>query len=150
MKNRIRETHTGMRRSLSMMLFCLFALMAFSAAPAFAAGPVVTGVSPTAGQTGTVVTITGSGFTGATDVFFGLADVPVTGVSDTSITVDAPSNLPGTVDVLVEGLGGTSTTTPNDQFVYGAPSVTNVSPSSGSVLGGTRVTISGSGFTSDS
>ena len=44
--------------------------------------------------------------------------------------------------------GGTSATNPDDQFTFvsGPPVITNVSPNSGPVTGGTTVTITGTGF----
>ena len=82
--------------------------------------PAVTGVSPTSGPGagGTLVTITGSGLTGATVVDFGTtAATNVTVVSNTEITADSPAGT-GTVDVTVTTLGGTSATSPADQFTY--------------------------------
>ena len=54
----------------------------------------------------------------------------------------------GTVDVTVTTPGGTSATSPADQFTYvAAPTVTGLSPTSGPAAGGTLVTITGTGFT---
>ena len=72
--------------------------------------PTVSGLSPTAGPAvgGTLVTITGTGFTGATAVDFGTTPATdFTVVSDTSITADSPAGT-GTVDVTVTTPGGTS------------------------------------------
>jgi hypothetical protein len=114
----------------------------------YLAAPTVTSLNPAGGPLagGTLVTITGTGFTGATAVHFGgnLA-TNLTVVSDTSITVDSPAGT-GTVNVLVTTPGGTSATSPSDLFSYG-PTVTNVTPASGPVGGGTLVTITGTGFT---
>ena len=64
------------------------------------------------------MTITGTGFTGATAVDFGTtAATNVTVVSDTTITADSPAGT-GTVDVTVTTPGGTSATSPADQFTY--------------------------------
>jgi hypothetical protein len=123
----------------------------FSYQPGPAAPPIVSAVSPSVGRTGTVVSVTGTGFSGATSVHFGsvLAANPKVN-SDTSITVAAP---PGTVtgnpvDVTVTTHAGTSPTTSSDQYTYtGAPVVTGVSPNEGSPLGGYSVSISGSAFT---
>jgi hypothetical protein len=52
----------------------------------------------------------------------------------------------GTVDVTVSSPGGTSATTPSDQFGY-APAVSGIDPGDGPEAGGTVVTISGAGFT---
>ena len=59
-----------------------------------AAAPTVTGLSPTSGSGagGTSVTITGTGFTGATAVDFGTtAATNLTVVNDTTITADSPA-----------------------------------------------------------
>jgi large repetitive protein len=117
----------------------------------YVAAPVVSSLSPTGGPLagGTLVTITGTGFTGATAVFFGSNPATdLTVVSATSITVDSPAGT-GTVDVRVTTPGGTSATSPSDQFNYG-PVVTSISPNSGPPGGGTLVTISGSGFVTGS
>ncbi len=112
--------------------------------------PMVTGLSPTSGPGagGTLVTITGSGFTGATAVEFGTsAATNVAVVNDTTITADSPAGS-GTVDVTVTTPAGKSTTSSPDQFSYiAAPAITGLSPSSGPDAGGTPVTITGTGFT---
>ena len=88
-----------------------------------AAAPTVTGISPAIGTTATSVTITGTGFTGATSVSFGTVAVPASGftvTSDTLISAQAPAPTgSGPVDVTVQTPGGTSATTPPaDQFTY--------------------------------
>jgi hypothetical protein len=113
--------------------------------------PTVTGVNPNQGPRAgsTVVTITGTDFTGATGVRFGSnAATNVTVVSDTQITATAPAGQPGaTVDVTVTTTRGTSATNSADQFTYqnAAPRVTRVTPNTGQ--GGTIVAITGTGFT---
>ena len=62
-----------------------------SASPALAAGPVVSSFSPASGTIGTSVTVTGSGFTGATAVKFGGAAGAFTVNSDTKITATVPA-----------------------------------------------------------
>jgi hypothetical protein len=110
--------------------------------------PVVTGISPTSGTPGTPVTITGTGFTGVTDVGFGLSNVNIVSATDTEIVVNAPGGS-GTVDITVTTPGGTSAMSPADQFTYTTPAappvVTSINPTSGSA--GTSVTITGTGFT---
>ena len=66
---------------------------AASPADQFSYGPVVTGISPTAGPTagGTSVTITGDNFTGATAVDFGGVPASFTAVSNTQITATSPA-----------------------------------------------------------
>ena len=123
-------------------------LLVLTLAPATA--PTVTAVSPNTGPPsgGNSVTISGSGFTGATGVDFGTN--PATSFivnSDTSITAVEPAGM-GVVDVTVTSSGGTSGTNPVDQFTYvAAPTVTAVNPSTGSAAGGTVVTITGTNFT---
>ena len=57
---------------------------------ATAAGPCISTFTPTSGNPGTVVTITGGGFSGATAVTFG-------GVAATTFTVDSPTQITATV-----------------------------------------------------
>ena len=102
--------------------------------------PTVMSINPTSGPLtgGTTVTITGASFTGASAVDFGTTPA-------TSFTVDSPTtitadNLAGTgvVDVTVTTDGGTSATSPADQFTYSAaPTVMSISPTSGPLTGGT-------------
>lgn len=114
--------------------------------------PFVLGVSPTTGPTagGTLVTITGTGFTGATAVTFGgTAATSFLVTSSTQITATVPAHAAGTVNVVVTGPDGSSPTGgTGDDFVYGsAPVITAISPASGPIAGGTLVTITGTGFT---
>jgi hypothetical protein len=113
--------------------------------------PALTSISPTSGPTigGTPVTITGTHFTGATAVKFGSTNATNFKVnSDTQITATSPAAASaGTVDITVTTGGGTSSTVAADQFTYAAvPTVTAVSPSTGSTAGGTHVTITGTNF----
>jgi hypothetical protein len=83
--------------------------------------PQVSGVSPPTGLTNahTSVTLTGTGFTGATSVSFGGS--PATGItvhSDSSLTASSPFGTSGAVAVTVSGPTGTSQFNPADQFVY--------------------------------
>jgi hypothetical protein len=117
-----------------------------------ASAPTVSSVSPSSGSTGggTSVTVTGTGFTGATGVSFGSVAASFTVNSDTSITATAPAQAAGTVDITVTTYAATSSTSANDHYTYSAaaaPAVTSVSPSSGSTSGGATVTVLGSGFT---
>ncbi len=111
--------------------------------------PTVTKLAPKAGLAagGTSVTITGTGFTGASAVSFGskpAASFKV--VSATSITAVTPAETSGYVDVTVTVPGGTSATSSADLFKFKPPTITGVSPNSGPKAGGTSVTITGSGF----
>jgi IPT/TIG domain/Phosphate-induced protein 1 conserved region len=116
--------------------------------------PTVSAVSPTSGPTagGQRVTITGTGFTtGATVAFGSTAGTAVTVVSPTTITVTTPKHAKGTVDVHVTTTGGASAVTTGDRYTYLArPKVTGLSRVSGTRKGGTKVTITGTGFRSGS
>ena len=107
----------------------------------------VTGVTPSAGPTagGTTVTLTGSGFTGATAVRFGTAAAASFTVdSDTKITAVSPPGAAGAVDVTVTTMSGSSPASPLDQFTYfGPPTVSALAPGSGPSRGGTEVLIQG-------
>jgi sugar lactone lactonase YvrE len=116
------------------------------------APPAVTGVSPGSGPTagGTTVTITGTGFTGATNVKFGtVAAASFTVDSDTQITAVSPAKDTSTVNIRVLAGGTWSPTGPANKykFVPPAPAVTVVAPNTGPTGGGTVVTITGTGFT---
>lgn len=74
-------------------------------------GPVITTISPDTGLVagGTAVTITGTGFTGATAVTFGaLPATSFTVVSDDEIDAVTPAGTAGPVPVTVTTPGGTS------------------------------------------
>jgi hypothetical protein len=79
--------------------------------------PVVTGVSPASGPTGTAVIISGSGFTGATLVTFGGVSATFTVNSDISISATVPVAAPGgTIDVRVTTPSGQSANTSADNY----------------------------------
>jgi uncharacterized repeat protein (TIGR02543 family) len=114
--------------------------------------PTVTAISPTSGSTlgGTAVTITGADLTAASAVTIGgAACTSVNPVSATSITCTTPIGAAGTASVLVTTSGGTNTA--NTLYTYvtpaPAPTVTAISPTSGSTLGGSAVTITGTDLT---
>ena len=94
------------------------------------------------------MTITGTNFTHVMAVEFDAADATSFTVNDspTSITAISPEGTSGTVDLTVTTSGGTSGMTTADHFKFQAPTVTSVSPGSGPTVGGTLVTVTGSGF----
>lgn len=99
-------TKTLRSKLLTLLLAMVLPLLALvGATPAVAAVlPVVTGLSPAVGKTsgGVVVTITGTGLTGASKVLFGTkAGTKLKVTSDTQLQVTAPSGA-GTVDVKVD------------------------------------------------
>ena len=110
----------------------------------------VAGLSPTAGSPagGDVVTITGSGFTGATAVSFGGTDAEFEVLSDTTVQATSPGiddERDSPVDVTVTTPAGTSTEVEADRYIY--LGITGLSPAAGSRAGGNTVTITGTGFT---
>lgn len=83
--------------------------------------PTVTNVLPADGAIagGTVVTVSGTNFTGATGVMFGLvAGTNLNVTSDTSLTVISPAQPAGVVDVTVVDAAGTSAISPNGKYTY--------------------------------
>jgi len=120
----------------------------------YVAPPTVTSVSPSQGPTtgGTSVTITGTYFITTTlvqSVHFGADAAPFSVNSNGTITATSPTESAGTVNTTVTTTDGTSPISSADQFTYVAPpppSVTGLSPSSGTTSGGTSVTISGTNF----
>ncbi|MGW2372979.1 IPT/TIG domain-containing protein [Kitasatospora sp. NPDC001683] len=116
-----------------------------SLAYTYTAPPVVTTIVPTQGPAsgGNTVTLTGSGFTGATAVRFGaVAASSFTVVSATQITATVPAGGPGASGVTVTTAGGTSL--PVTYYYLSNPQLTAVVPAEGPVLGGTTVTVTGS------
>jgi hypothetical protein len=116
----------------------------------FIGSPAVTSVSPGSGSVGggTSVTITGSGFTGATQVWFGPDQAPSFTVhADGLITAVTPAESAGTWNVVVVTPGGVSPRVPADDFTFeDIPTVTSLSSSSGPAAGGKQVVITGTGF----
>lgn len=110
-------------------------------------GPTITdahGISSTLG--GATVHITGTGFDEVTAVDFG--SVPATSYyvsSPTSITAVAPAQEAGRVNVSVTTTAAVTTVSQFDEFLY-IPTIAKLQADSGPAAGGTKVTITGSGF----
>lgn len=107
------------------------------------AAPAITSFSSTSGVPGTVVTINGRNFTGATQATFnGTAALVFTVVSATQITATVPTGAT---------TGYLTVTTPNGiavsttRFIVQVPVITSFTPTGG--LTGTQVTIYGNYFT---
>ncbi len=115
-------------------------------------GPTVTAISPTTGGTagGAAVTVTGTNFrAGATVKIGSVACGTVTVVSATSITCTTGAAVAGSYNVAVTNTGGDFAESPTNLFTYEAvPTITTISPSSGSAQGGLKITITGTGFLS--
>jgi FG-GAP-like repeat/IPT/TIG domain len=107
--------------------------------------PAITSFSPAAGDSGTLVTISGTNFTGATAVSFGgVAASSFHVVSNTTITAVVSTGATGAVNVVTPN--GTAS---RQGFTFGVsnlpPTITGFSPASGTY--GTTVTIQGTGLT---
>jgi len=112
--------------------------------------PTVTGVSPNSGPIsgGASVTITGTNFASATDVNFGSSSaISFIIDSNNQITATSPAGS-GTVNVTVTTHFGSSATSSADEYTYlDPPSLSVVSPPSGSASGGQGVTLFGTDLT---
>ena len=110
--------------------------------------PTVTAVSPASGPLGggQTITITGTGLANASAVTVG--GRPATGlvptVAGTSLKVTVPAGVAGTAEVIVVNPVGASRTATTATYRYVAPAVSRMTPASGPLAGGTRVTVTGS------
>ncbi len=98
------------------------------------------------GSGGTSVVITGTNFTRSSKVRFGPNAASSVVGSSTSITTVSPAGTTGAVEVTVETPNGHTAVTSKARFIYEAPTVTGVSPATGTVAGGSPVTVTGTGF----
>ncbi|HVO63908.1 MAG TPA: IPT/TIG domain-containing protein [Terriglobales bacterium] len=110
--------------------------------PFATAVPSITGISPTSGSQGTLVTISGTNFgstQGGSTVMFNRAAASPTSWSDSQIVAPAPAGATtGNLLVLVNG-------TPSNAVLFtAAPNIAGLTPTAAAV--GTPVTISGSNF----
>ncbi len=105
--------------------------------------PTITSFNPTSGPTGTSVTVTGTNFTGASNVAFNGTTASFTVASATSITTSVPAGaITGTITVTTPGGTATSATS---FTVVPVPTITSFTPTTGAV--GMGVTITGTNFT---
>jgi hypothetical protein len=104
--------------------------------------PTVSGLSVTSGTFGTAVTITGTGFTWATQVQFNTTNAVFTVVNNTTITCTVPSGATTGVVTVTNPAGNASSTA--TFTVFPVPTITTFTPTSGPV--GTSVTITGTEF----
>ncbi len=113
--------------------------------------PSITELAPSVGPMagGQDVTITGTDFIDVTGVTFGGTNAMSYHVdSPTQITAKSSDHAPGTRDVQVTAIGGSSDTsgTADDYTYVGLPTITGIAPSGGSCAGGTSVVITGTNF----
>jgi len=107
-------------------------------------GPLVTGFSPTNGPPGTLVTVAGVRFTGATAVLFGGTNAAFAVTSDTQLHAFVPTNAV-TGFITVSSAAGTNSSAAKFVVAAPAPTITDFTPTSGAA--GTPVVISGANFT---
>jgi len=137
--------------ALAVTGLCIAGVVVSTPSPAAASGPapVVTSVSPSSGPAagGNTITILGSNFRNLTAVSVGSVALSpeqmfITQMG-TKITVKAPAESDGTVDVTVMNDAGTSPMVSADEYTYLGPTVLGISRHSGPGNGGTKVTITG-------
>jgi hypothetical protein len=111
-----------------------------------ATAPVVSGFSPTSGAAGTSVTVTGTGFSGASAVTFNGVASTFSVSSDTQLTATVPAGAStGPIAVTTAAGTGTSSSSFTVTATVATPAISSISPTSGPV--GSMVTINGSGLT---
>ena len=113
-------------RALLLLIGAALAGAALSPAAVGAVGPpVVTGVTPDTGLAGTVVTITGEHFTGATSVTFEGRRAEFSVRNDRAIEATVPTvSRAGLIDVVVTSPDGVSAGAGVGAFTYVVPSLT--------------------------
>ncbi|HEY0274208.1 MAG TPA: IPT/TIG domain-containing protein, partial [Chitinophaga sp.] len=108
----------------------------------------ISGFWPSSGNAGTIVTISGSGFSSTPQengVSFNGAAARVMEANDTTIIAEAPADgATGVIAVTVNG----KTAKGSNPYTYQALSIHGISPVNGPA--GTNITINGAGFTSTS
>jgi hypothetical protein len=96
--------------------------------------PAITGLSPstTSRSGGSTITLTGSGFTGVTQVKVGTTYVDAASVTDDTVTFVAPDRSgTGNVPVTVTSSGGTSNYRYLTYVASGVPTITKLTPATG-------------------
>jgi hypothetical protein len=108
-----------------------------------AAATTITSFSPANGAVGSTVTITGTGFTGASAVSLDGYPASYTVVNATTITFIVPSG--AATGVIHVKVGSTVAASSTNFVVVGVPVITSFTPTSGPV--GTVIAVTGSSFT---
>ena len=117
----------------------------------YATPPTVTKVEPAEGSTlgSASVTIKGTGFVKTPTVTIGKAATSVVWVSETELTAKTAAGVAGKVAVVVTNPNGVASTGGAEYTYVTPPSVTSITPTQGTTLGGTVVKIKGTGFTEE-
>ncbi|RYG69724.1 hypothetical protein EON80_09275, partial [bacterium] len=103
-------------------------------------GPLISSFTPTLGQAGTTVTITGTNLDGTNSVKFDGIAATISSVSATSVVATAPNDV-HTGKISLSSPKGNATSVTNFKV---APAITSFTPGTGAV--GTAVTIQGRAF----
>ncbi len=110
--------------------------------------PTVTDFSPKSGTVGTLVTLNGNNFSGASfSILVGGISVSTAGVTNNNVTFYIPSGVKQEklkIDFVFNGI----TTSLPGEFSLLAPEITNYSPKTG--IGGSLITVTGNNFTGSS
>jgi len=151
----IHPTEAAHARVAQIFLDAVRAALGSAATPPPVAPPTykqqsITNFSPSSGPVGTVVTVNGGGFTGATLAWVGIAkNAAVTVISDAQLRVTVPAGATtgaiGIFNPTYVAFTATSFTVTSGTAAYPQQLISNFSPRSGPV--GTVVTVNGSGFT---
>src|SRR3984957_9197270 len=151
MRSRPRSPSAALAAAVLALFACFFPLHA-----AMAQTPTLSSLSPNTGTTagGTLLTFTGTNFSGSAAVVFpdGSPATSVTIVNSTTLTAVAPAQTAGdvgggTITLAVTVLGITTDLTATYTYVQPpAPTLTSLSPNSGTTAGGTLLTFTGTGF----
>ena len=113
--------------------------------------PTLSGIDPTSGPAGTLVTLTGTNLTQIQQVLFGTIPGGIVSQSGSSLMVIAPAGIAPGTPVTVSVLDCSGTTVPGPVFTYtnsccpATATITGISPRCGTA--GTHVTITGTNLT---
>jgi hypothetical protein len=106
--------------------------------------PTITSFSPSSASAGSIVKLTGSGFTGVTSVSVTGQSASFGFISDNQLNLQVPSGATSG-PITVTNFAGSATSTTSLIVLGNPPVITSFSPTSGPV--GTTVTINGANFT---
>lgn len=112
--------------------------------------PALSAITPASGPSsgGSAVTVNGFNLRADCSIAFGADTVPVVLESDGTLSATTPHHAPGVVDVTLTCGDQTSTLANAFTFIDASPTLSTVTPSFGSVDGGTFVRLRGANFRS--